>query len=204
MIHEENIIKISACFNDERTHRYKLTRTWSDDPSLRTATIIMSHASSADVVKGDLTTLLVTNNLASLNFRAFTTVNLFSRITSEKLDLSGRIEDFTNDENMKQILQSVQETDVTIIAIGSLANTYKKVRIHQNRLFDLLRDNGCQDKIFTIAASDGTEQLHPLSGKLRRTGSWKLVEFVLPSPPIENNEAEDNKNITADKKAKKK
>jgi len=180
MITENNTIRITATFNDERTHRYTLQRTWSDDTKKPTATIIMSNASTADITKGDLTSMLIQNNLAALNYSAVTICNLFS-FMCQKLDLSGDIEGLTNDENTEQILESVRNTDICIIGIGTLTKTYRKAAVYQNRLFEALRPY--QDKIHTIAAPDGTEGLHPLSAKLREVGSWELVPFKLPEPP---------------------
>jgi hypothetical protein len=180
MITEENTIRIFATFNDERTHRYTLKRVWREDANdSKTATIIMSNASTADITKGDLTSMLIQNNLSALNYSAVTICNLFS-FMCQKLDLSGDINDLTNDENLQQILQSVQETDITIIGIGTLAKMYKKASVYQNHLFEALRPY--QSKIHTISAPDGTEGLHPLSAKLREVGSWELVKFKLPDP----------------------
>jgi len=109
---------------------------------------------------------------------------LFSQIQyGSKLDLSGDISDFTNEDNIRVTLQAIREADVCIIAIGSIASTYRKVAIYQNQLFDLLRNEEFEGKLFTISAPDGSEQLHPLSGKLRAADSWKLVAYELPVPP---------------------
>ena len=194
MITESTTITITATFNEERTHRYKLCREWSNEKTNKTATIIMSHASSADILRSDLTSMLVQNNLINLGFKSVNMVNLFSCICHQKLDLSGDISTFTNEENLQTILQCVQDTDVTIIAIGSLATTYKKVEAYQQRLFDLLRKQNCLDKIHVITAPDGTEGLHPLSAKLRASGSWTLTKYTLPDPPpIETTEVKTGK-----------
>jgi len=211
MIIEEGNIRITATFSEDRTHRYSLRREWWDDDSkpTATATIIMSHASGADIVKGDLTTsVLIQNSLAALGYRAVTCCNLLSYITSDgKLDLSGDISDFTNEDNTQVTLQAIRETDICIIAIGSLSTTHKKVAVHQHRLFDLLRAEGFQDKIYTISAPDGSEQLHPSSGKLRAAGSWKLVPYELPTPPPAEKEMAgvsiDTDNTTKSGKSKK-
>jgi len=72
MIIEEGNIRITATFSEDRTHRYSLRREWWDDDSKPTAVIIMSHASSADITKGDLTTsVLIQNNLAALGFSCY-------------------------------------------------------------------------------------------------------------------------------------
>ena len=206
MITEENTIRITATFNEERTHRYSLRREW--DSTKGTACIIMSNASSADVTKGDLTSLLIQNNLSALGYGAVIAVNLFS-YRCLKLDLSKDVDisGLTDSDNEQQILQAVKDSDITILAVGTLCNTYKRALPYQNRLYDLLRE--FQDKVHVIAAPCGTKGLHPLSGKLRADGSWSLVKFTIPDPPAEKSDAEadDGKQTTgkgkkSDKQAK--
>ena len=199
MITEESTIRFTAIYNESKTMRYSLKRTWDDSKS--TATIIMSNAPLVeDITKSDLTSMLIQNNLSTLDYGSVTCVNLFSYMC-QKLDLSGDIKHLTDDENTNQILQSVQETDITIIAIGSLAKTYKKVSIYQNRLYDLLRDY--QDKVHIICAPDGSEGNHPLSAKLREVGSWELVPFKIPEPPSTDKEEADKDKLTNSDKGKK-
>ena len=193
MITETSTISITATFNEERTHRYTLRREW--DSTKKSACIIMSNSSNADVMRGDLTSLLIQNNLSALGYGAVIAVNLFSyRCT--KLDLSKDVDitELTNTDNEQQIVQAVKDSDITILAIGTLCKTYKRAVPYQNRLHDLLRDY--QDKVHVIAAPCGTEGLHPLSGKLRADGSWSLVKYKLPDPPLPN---EDTKDLNADK-----
>jgi len=194
MITETNTISITATFNEERTHRYSLRREW--DSTKKSACIIMSNSSNADITKGDLTSLLIQNNLAALDYGAVTAVNLFSYRCS-KLDLSKEVDisALTNADNEGQIVQAAKDSDIIILAIGTLAKTYKRALPYQNRLYDLLRDY--QDKIHVISAPCGTEGLHPLSGKLRADGSWELVKFKLPDPP--KAEANTNVEVNTDK-----
>ena len=191
MITEKTTISISATFNESKTHRYTLKRVW--DESLPTATILMSNASTANLTKGDLTSLLIQNALSELGYGGVIAVNLFS-FMCQKLDLSGNLDDLTDETNTQQIIQAINDADIAIIAIGSLATTYKKVEMYQQRLFDLLRKQNCIDKIHAITAPDGTEGLHPLSAKLRASGSWTLTKYTLPDPPpIETTEVKTGK-----------
>jgi len=196
MITEENTIRITATFSECRTHRYSLRREW--DSTKGTACIIMSNASSADVTKGDLTSLLIQNNLSALGYGTCIAVNLFS-YRCLKLDLSKDVDisGLTNADNEQQILQAVKDSDITILAIGTLCNTYKRALPYQNRLYDLLRD--FQDKVHVIAAPCGTEGLHPLSGKLRADGSWSLVKFKIPDPPAEKTDTDMDNSTTSGK-----
>jgi len=185
MVVQENTIKITGTFSPDRSHRYALKRIWSDDDTRPMACVIMSNApESDDITRGCLTSMLIQNQLSALQYRGCICVNLFS-FCCQKLDLSGDITGLTDDTNMEQILQAVQETDITIIAIGSLTRTYKKAALYENRLFERLRElTDCQAKIHTIAAPDGSEGLHPLSAKLREVGTWTLVPFKLTEPPL--------------------
>jgi len=135
---------------------------------------------------------LIQNNLAALGYGAVTCVNLFS-FRCQKLDLSKDVDisQLTNSDNENQIVQAVRDSDICIIAIGSLAKSYKRAAVYQARLFALLREQGLQHKAHAITAPCGTQGLHPLSGKLRVTGSWTLEPFPLPSlPQDEKNNAE--------------
>jgi len=176
MITEQSTIHFTAIYSDSKSMRYSLKRTW--DESKKSVTIVMSNAPKADdITRGDLTSLLIQNNLSTLGYGSVTCVNLFS-FMCQKLDLSGDIDRLTDDYNLQHIIQSVQDTDVTIIAIGSLTKTYKKTAVYQNQLFEALRKY--QDKIHVISAPDGSEGHHPLSSKLREAGSWKIIPYILP------------------------
>ena len=204
MVTQEGTIRITATFSEDRKHRYALKRIWSDDDSLPMATCLMSNApDTQDITKGCLTSMLIQNQLAALGYRGCVLVNLFS-YGCQKLDLSGDISGLTDDTNTEQILQAVSETDVCVVAIGSLTKTYKKAAVFQNRLFALLRERGFEGKVHTIAAPCGAEGLHPLSGKLREVGTWRIVPFALPQLPEPNTAADPNDKAAASGKNKKK
>jgi hypothetical protein len=194
MKNEETTIRIMATFNDDKTHRYTLKRIW--DESKPSAAILMSGSSTADIIKGDLTSMLIQNNLAALNYGSVTIVNLFS-FRQNKLDLSGDINDLTNEENTEQILQAARESDVFIVAIGTLASTYRKVAVFQSKLFERLRE--FQPKLHTIEAPDGSQGLHVTCSKLRQAGTWRLVPFILPELPAPDAPPQEQK---TDKKNK--
>jgi hypothetical protein len=205
MITEEKAtIQITARFNEERSHRYYLRRQWNENES-KTACIIMSNASNADIIQGDLTGMIIQNNLAALQFSSCIIVNLFSRMV-QKLDLSGNLDELTDESNTKEILNAIRSTDVCIVSIGTLAKTYRKVAVYQHKLFERIKKEGLQAKIHTIAAPDGSLCLHPISSKLRdrEAGTWRLVPFTLPEPPKESTpELPPQEPKTTEKKNKK-
>lgn len=200
MIIEESIIKTQAVFNQDKTHRILLKKTWNEgQPS---TTILMTNPSTANIYTLDFTTMYCINNLSALGYGSVSIVNLFSRMTT-KLDLKGDLDELTIAENTEQIIRSASETDIFIVAMGKIAVTHKRVGVYQYNLFEKLRQ--FQDKIRTIAASDGTENLHPLSPKLRT--AWTIIPYLLPSPPKENvgeaqAEAETGTTANADKSKK--
>jgi len=202
VITEENNIKISATFSDDRKHRYSLKRVWNDNADGMNATIIMSNASHANITKGDLTSLLVQNNLSALGYSGVTVVNLFS-FMCQKLDLSKDVDirALTNEENERVIVEAVKDSDICIVAIGTLTKTYRRAEPYQNRLFALLRE--FQDKIHVITAPCGTEGLHPLSGKLRADGSWTLTPYKLPDPQPAKEDSQEDSNKQSGKGKKK-
>lgn len=182
MLIEESIVRTQAVFNQDKSHRTLLKKTWDEDRM--SAAILMSNASTADILRIDFTTMYIINNLSALNYGSVSIVNLFSFMTT-KLDLKGKnLDELSNEENTARILQSAKECDIFIVATGRIADTHKKVAVYQHKLFQELR--AFQDKIHTIAAYDGTTNLHPLSTKLR--SSWTLVPYQLPSPTNENME----------------
>jgi len=198
MITEKSTIDLTAVYNDKKTMRYSLKRTW--DETKPSAVIICSNApQTSDITRGDLTSLLIQNNLTTLGYGSVICVNLFC-VMCQKLDLSGNVEELTDDENTQHILHWVQNTDVTIVAIGSLSRTYRKVAVHERRLFESLSQY--QSKLRTIAAPDGTEGHHPLSAKLREVGSWELVPFKLPNLPPSTSKDEKDILLVKGKKSK--
>lgn len=176
---EESIIKTQAIFNKDKTHRTLLKKTWNEEQP--TAAILMTNPSKADILVLDFTTMFTVNNLSALGYGSVSIVNLLSHMTT-KLDLKGDLDNLTNEENIAQILRTASETDIFIVAMGRIAETHKKVGAYQHKLFEKLAQY--EDKIHTIAAYDGTENLHPLSPKLR--SSWTIIPYKLPLPPKEN------------------
>jgi hypothetical protein len=181
---KESTITTQAIFKNEN-HRLLLKKTWSDLPS---ATICMSNSGvMPSIYHMDYTTMFCINALSALGFGSCSIVNLFSYCTL-KLDLSGELDSLTCPENIEQIIKCAEESSVFIWALGSIANTYKKVVPYKNSLFEKLRP--FQDKIQTIADYKGNINQHPLSPTLRGK-PWELVKFTLPEPPsTESKEAE--------------
>ena len=186
MITEEGILKTQAIFNDDKTHRYLLKKTW--DESLPSAAILMTNASSSDVLRMDFTTMYAISNSSNLGYGSISIVNIFSFMTT-KLDLkSADINSLKSDENEKQIIQAAKDNDIFVVATGSLPALNKKVGVYQDELFKKLYD--FKDKIKTIRASDGSENNHVLSPKIRF--SWTLVPFKLPVNEVVQAEAESS------------
>ena len=150
----------------------------------------------------DYTTLFTVNALSALDFGSVSIVNLFSRMTN-KLNLSSNLDDLTCPENHKQILSVAEACDVFILAIGSVTDTYRKVRPYRDKIFQLLAP--FQDKVHVIENEAGQRGLHPLSPSLRNK-PWTLVPFALlqPEPPTEPRQSDtDNATSPATRKPRK-
>lgn len=180
---ETTTIEITARYNQERTHRYLIKRKFNEGKPEKSATILMLNASNvSNLLHGDLTGMVVQNNLSALDFTEINIVNLFS-LMQNKADLSGDLDSMTNETNTEVILECAKNSDVFVVAVGTVCRTYRKVAVVQDKLFERLRAAGLQSKVHTVEARDGTQGLHPISPKLREPGSWRLVPFALPEPP---------------------
>ena len=195
---EESNIHTRAVFKDEN-HRLLLKKIWNEE--LPSAAILMSNAGAQpSIYHMDYTTMFCINSLSALGYGSVSIVNLFSKMTV-KLDLKGDLQDLTCAENTEHIVKAAEECKHFIVAIGSVASTYKKVADYQYNLFEKLRQY--QDKIYVIADCLGNQNLHPLARSLRGK-SWTLVPYKLPQPtPTDKKNAQAEIDKTPTSKTKK-
>ena len=102
MIEENNTMVTRTIFSDDKTHRYLLNKEW--DASLPNVMVIMLQAGKSNALIQDVTTCNIINCVSELDeiYGSVTIVNLFSRVDLE-LDSDIDMDDFTNQENDKQI-----------------------------------------------------------------------------------------------------
>jgi hypothetical protein len=129
MITEEGTVITKAVFSPDRTHRYLLEKSW--DGAKPKAMIIMSNPSLAGVFNMDYTTLYILNNLSKLNYGAVSILNMDSRVTTKIKPKDGVS---TTTENLAQIIESANEADAIILAIGKIAENNKAVHELQDNL----------------------------------------------------------------------
>ena len=188
MITEKSTVKTEAIFSDDRQRRYLLRKEW--DAKLPQATIIMLNPSMADLQILDYTTLYITNNLVKLGtFGSVEIVNLISKTTT-KLDVKKDIGNDLEEENVAQIIKSIEKSHSTIIAWGRIGENNKVVRALQEKLFERLKPFA--DKLQQICDDNGEFGFHPLAPSIRFT--WHLIPLELPQPQPPPEEVKKQKN----------
>jgi hypothetical protein len=144
--------KSSAQFSDCGKYRYRLTRKWSDGPSVA---FLMLNPSTADAEKNDPTVERCHRRAVDMGFGALTVINLFAfRATDPKnLKKAKRPVGPLNDDI---VLETAQNSDMTICAWGSHG-------IHRERdqhMRTLLREAGIKTHILDLTKFD--QPRHPL------------------------------------------
>ena len=173
MIFDRSNLKTEVAYSDDRTRRYLLRKEW--DAKKQRATVLMTNASVADVVGLDFTTLYILNNTSKLDFGGIDIVNLSPLITT-KLKPKDDAEAFEDETNISQILQSVERSDVVIIAWGKLGENNRIVRLAQERILERMKPFA--DKLHIISNGRGMNGFHPLAPQIRF--EWVLEKFAIP------------------------
>ena len=75
---ETGIMQTEIAYNESKTRRYRLTKIWDD--SKPRAMVLMTNASTADVVSIDYTTLYTIKNLDAIGFGGVDILNMSSLI----------------------------------------------------------------------------------------------------------------------------
>lgn len=183
-------IKVTATFNDEKTHRFSLYKEW--DKKLKSALVIMKCPSSQDAVETDTTTMLVTNNLSKLGYGSIYITNLYSKLNATSITKGTEFED----DNFKHISTLAKDVDTVIIAWGSVGEGNNIVTEKQNRLLSQLKQY--KDKTFYIAhPQDETKGQHPLSPHVRKNWNLKSYVFTEQTKPSQQSTT-DTKEIKAE------
>ncbi len=111
---KETNIKLRIAYNEDFTHCYSITKTW--DTKKSKALIIMKNPSSSELLESDLTTMLVINNLAKLDYGSVVLCNLISNIQPPyNCDTTSK----EHKENYEEILKQAKGVDYIIIGWGS-------------------------------------------------------------------------------------
>ena len=131
-------IKVEVTESDDAKHRYVLYKEWDKDKP--TCTIITLFPGSAELVITDTTQMLITNQLYTMGYGSFYSVNLFS-----KVGISARgqkaFANATNKTNDDTILDCVGKSKAIIFAWGSLPDKNKVVKQRVDRLISKLNQS---------------------------------------------------------------
>ncbi len=167
----ETTIKLRIAYNDDFTHRYSITKTW--DNKKPKALVIMKQPSSSELLESDLTTMLVINNLAKLDYGTVVLCNLHSKLqpphTSDRQQTEHR-------ENLDEILKQAKFVDYIIIGWGTYGNVnLKKVQELQSEL--ILKLTPFKEKLMYIAnPKNNKSPVHPLYPQVR--SNWLLKPYT--------------------------
>lgn len=168
---EKSTIKCETIYNEDKTHKFVLKRTWDKDKAK--ACVIMLNPGRADTITLDTTTYLVMNNAALLDFGEVNIVNLFSKITGKLNFKRNTPEELNLPENDDYIVKTANECDAVIIAWGRGSATNQFITDRGTEVMKLL--SKCYDKMYLI--SDGeTSGYHPLCVSVRK--GWELESYT--------------------------
>ena len=191
MIEENNTMVTRAIFSDDKTHRYLLNKEW--DASLPNVMVIMLQAGKSNALIQDVTTCNIVNCVSELDERygSVTIVNLFSRVDLE-LDSDIDIDDFTNQENDKQIEQAAEKAEIIVLAYGKAHETNLCVKQRVDEIISLLEKY--KGKMFVIGDQRGRKGFSAMYPRVRN--KWTLYkayeEEKKEDKKEENDKVEEN------------
>lgn len=188
---DKTTLSTEAIFNDDRTKRYLLRKTWNEkQPKL---TIIMLAPSEASGIALDTTTQLVLNNTSRLGFGSVFIVNLFATINDFDLKQQTGSEDA---DNLTAIVDACQNCDQIIYAPGTGKAKNKIFLKRQEQVLKALLP--MEEKLSCLCNEICNTRLHhPLSPAVR---TWilsplKVSELVdlKPQEPAKPENAPEKK-----------
>lgn len=214
MLEENNTMITRATFSEDKSHRYLLSKEW--DASLANAVVIMLQAGKSNALIQDVTTCNIINCVSQLDedYGSVDIVNLFSRVDLE-LDTDIDIDDFTDEENDKQIEQAAEEAKIIVLAYGKAQETNLCVKQRVKEVISLLQTY--KDKMYVIGDDRGRKGFSAMYPKVRN--KWTLYKayeqeqkkendkvaenIQIPETNQQNRENQKNNNETKTKKNKK-
>lgn len=162
-----NTLVTTAIFDEKRTHRYLLTKTW--DSEKQTLTIITMYPHYDGILNIDLTTQLIMNKVSEMDaFGSIYFVNLYSNITTP-INLKHLEENAYDNHTNIQIMKAVKESDEVILAWGSYAKK-PVVEARVNEILEMLKPH--KKKVKQLINPETNEIMHPLNPKARQ--KWIL------------------------------
>ena len=171
MIEENNTMVTRAVFSEDKSHRYLLSKEW--DASLSNVVVIMLQAGKSNALIQDVTTCNIINCVSQLDedYGSVNIVNLFSRLDLE-LDTDIDIDDFTDEENDRQIKEVAEGAELIILAYGKAQETNLCVKQRAREVVSLLEKY--KDKMYLIGDDKGRKGFSAMYPKVRN--KWKLYK----------------------------
>jgi len=166
---KESTTAIDVTFfeSDDGKHRYATKRVWDAESPL--VTVLTLYPTNFNYVENDLTNFLITSNVYKLGYGGYYSVNLFS----EKLVDKKKYKYMSDDVNDEIIVNSVKDSELIILAYGSMPKKSKRVRERLDGLLDLLKQKKLGKKIRTLTDEEKISCYHPLSVKVRT--EWTIM-----------------------------
>lgn len=158
-------IEIEILQSKDKKNRYILKKVW--DRKLPKVTVLTLYPSNNDLITNDLTTTLITNNVYKMGYGGFFNVNLFSKIFTGKREL------FNNKYNDDCILECVKNSELVIIACGSLPQKNKKVEKRFKEIINKIEYNVSESKLCYLTDVERDKCFHPLAPSVRE--KWNLM-----------------------------
>ncbi|MFW2900180.1 DUF1643 domain-containing protein [Carnobacterium maltaromaticum] len=163
-------MKLEMMVNPERTHRYVLSRIWDKKKEL--ATVVTIYPSSMEALQGDLTSLLIVNQLVKLGYGGFHSVNLFSKVGLKSTNVGSLHQAW--DEGTDEVIQICAEKSAVIIfAWGSIGETNKIAGARIEQVKEKLQKDAKKWRI--LSDTEGKAYFHPLASKVR--SQWNVVPY---------------------------
>jgi len=160
-------IDVTFLESDDGKHRYATKRVWDVESPL--VTVLTLYPTNFNYVENDLTNFLITSNVYKLGYGGYYSVNLFS----EKLIDKKKYKYMSDDVNDEIIVNSVKDSELIILAYGSMPKKSKRVRERLDELVDLLKQKKLEKKIRTLSDEEKINCYHPLAVKARK--HWVLM-----------------------------
>lgn len=160
-------IDVTFLESDDGKHRYATKRVWDAESPL--VTVLTLYPTNYNYVENDLTNFLITSNVYKLGYGGYHSVNLFS----EKLVDKKKYKYMSDDVNDEIIVNSAKDSELIILAYGSMPKKSKRVRERLDELVDLLKQKKLEKKIRTLSDEEKINCYHPLAVKARK--HWVLM-----------------------------
>lgn len=187
MIEENNTMVTRAVFSEDKSHRYLLSKEW--DASLSNVVVIMLQAGKSNALIQDVTTCNIINCVSQLDedYGSVNIVNLFSRLDLE-LDTDIDIDDFTDEENDRQIEEVAEGAELIILAYGKAQETSLCVKQRVKQVLALLEKH--KDKMYLIGDAKGRKGFSAMYPKVRN--QWILYKAYEEEQKKESDKVAEN------------